>query len=285
MFSLTSVACVVAAVSSVSALVVPRATPPAGWATDYLEPYDTYHTRYLAIGCSSKHDTSFFDQCCHPLLATENAATALPAVCTASASASSSAATPSSTATADDNNDDEYDDCDDEDDNESSSSFPSSTPVATPTPTSTHKTTSTHTSTVKATTTATPVKTSTKTSSTAKAQTTAASNAVSASVYTDGFATFFYQNGVAGACGTVHKDTDFIAAIDADRYGNTSVKSSLCGKQVKITNPSNNKSVTVTIADACPTCENKDSIDLSEAAFKQIATLDEGMVKIAWSFV
>jgi hypothetical protein len=26
-------------------------------------------------------------------------------------------------------------------------------------------------------------------------------------------ATFFFQNGVAGACGTVHKDSDLIAAI------------------------------------------------------------------------
>jgi hypothetical protein len=26
-------------------------------------------------------------------------------------------------------------------------------------------------------------------------------------------ATFFFQNGVAGACGTVHKDSDMIAAM------------------------------------------------------------------------
>lgn len=38
------------------------------------------------------------------------------------------------------------------------------------------------------------------------------------------------------------------------------------------------KSVTVTIADACPTCKNSNSIDLSSAAFKKIATLEQGMV-------
>jgi expansin (peptidoglycan-binding protein) len=82
---------------------------------------------------------------------------------------------------------------------------------------------------------------------------------------------------------------------DGDRYGNLGAKSSLCGKKVKITNPANKKvcpyrinlklhlnkvpqSVTVTIADACPTCKNGNSIDLSEGAFKQIATLDQGMV-------
>ncbi|KIJ22575.1 hypothetical protein M422DRAFT_276969 [Sphaerobolus stellatus SS14] len=28
-----------------------------------------------------------------------------------------------------------------------------------------------------------------------------------------GTATFFFQNGVAGACGTVHKDTDHVVAL------------------------------------------------------------------------
>jgi expansin (peptidoglycan-binding protein) len=90
---------------------------------------------------------------------------------------------------------------------------------------------------------------------------------------------------VAGACGTVHSDNDLIAAIDVDRYGNTGVQSSLCGKQVKITNPANKKSVTVTIADACPTCENSNSIDLSVGAFTQIATEAQGEVAIDWEFV
>jgi rare lipoprotein A (peptidoglycan hydrolase) len=75
-----------------------------------------------------------------------------------------------------------------------------------------------------------------------------------------------------------------IAAIDGHRYGNLSVKSALCGQQVQITNPANKKSVTVTIVDACPTCKNGNSIDLSEAAFKKIATLSEGMVPINWTF-
>jgi len=72
--------------------------------------------------------------------------------------------------------------------------------------------------------------------------------------------------------------------MDKDRYGDLGAKSSLCGKRVKITNTKNNKSVTVVVADACPTCENGNSIDLSRGAFKQIATEEEGMVPIAWSF-
>ena len=38
------------------------------------------------------------------------------------------------------------------------------------------------------------------------------------------------------------------------------------------------QSVTVMIADACPTCVNSNSIDLSMLAFQQIASLPEGMV-------
>jgi hypothetical protein len=85
--------------------------------------------------------------------------------------------------------------------------------------------------------------------------------------------------------------------IDVQRYGNTGVKSGLCGKQVKIINPANKKassrvpvpelltngmvsiqSVTVVIADACPTCNNGNSIDLSQGAFDQIAQPEQGEV-------
>ncbi|KAK7693516.1 hypothetical protein QCA50_003084 [Cerrena zonata] len=72
---------------------------------------------------------------------------------------------------------------------------------------------------------------------------------------------------------------------DEARYGNSGAQSDLCGKQVKITNPANGKSVTVTIADDCPTCTNSNSIDLSVGAFTQIATEEQGMVGITWSFV
>ncbi|KIL65333.1 hypothetical protein M378DRAFT_10942 [Amanita muscaria Koide BX008] len=99
-------------------------------------------------------------------------------------------------------------------------------------------------------------------------------------VNTGGYATYFYQKGNPGACGTVHSDDDLIAAIDSTRYG-----SALCGKQVKITNPSNGKSVVVKVADNCPTCRNADSIDLSVAAFKNIADTSQGIVGINWVFV
>jgi expansin (peptidoglycan-binding protein) len=100
-----------------------------------------------------------------------------------------------------------------------------------------------------------------------------------------GVATFFLQNGVAGACGQVHQDSDFIAAMDQQRYGNSGGQSELCGKQVLIFNTDNGQSVTVTVADDCPTCDNANSIDLSEGAFKMLATEVQGEVPIKWQFL
>jgi len=250
----------------VSSLVVPRATPPKGYQVDRLEPYDTYHTRYMALSCNTKHNTSFFNECCHPLLASESLS-ALPAQCTPS---SVDTTVDSNDNDNDDDNDDDLPYCDDNDDgNDDGNTTPPST---TPTPAAPEPT-------------PTPTPTPARQGTPAPAPAPPSGNSADSSVQTGGFATFFYQNGVAGACGTVHQDTDMIAAIDGDRYGNLGAVSPLCGKQVKITNPQNQKTVTVTIADACPTCKNGNSIDLSVSAFQNIATLDQGMVGITWEFV
>jgi outer membrane biosynthesis protein TonB len=37
-----------------------------------LEDYATYHFRYVALDCRAQHNTSFFDECCHPLRRNEN---------------------------------------------------------------------------------------------------------------------------------------------------------------------------------------------------------------------
>ncbi|KAL0565246.1 hypothetical protein V5O48_016782 [Marasmius crinis-equi] len=99
-------------------------------------------------------------------------------------------------------------------------------------------------------------------------------------IQTGGFATWFTQGGIAGACGQVHSDSDFIAAIDQARYGDLGAVSSLCGKQVSITNNNNGNSVTVTIVDACPTCSNSNSFDLSLGAFEAIGDLSDGRLPI-----
>jgi rare lipoprotein A (peptidoglycan hydrolase) len=54
---------------------------------------------------------------------------------------------------------------------------------------------------------------------------------------------------------------------------------------VHITNTKSGKSVTVTVADECPTCENANSIDLSTGAFNMIGSSSDGVEPIEWEFV
>ncbi|KAI0336570.1 barwin-like endoglucanase [Cubamyces sp. BRFM 1775] len=201
--------------------------------------------------------------------------------------ATASSATPTATA------DDDDEDCDDDDDETSSSvvhttSAASHTSVAaqttkpassTPAPESTHVS-STHVSSSTSHS-ATP----SKTSSSQPQSTSGSSSSSSGNGPFDGNATFYYQKGNAGACGDKHPDSAFIAAMQTKRYGDLSEKSPLCGQQVKITNKNNGKTVTVTIADACPSCLTENDIDLSEGAFTQIATIPEGEVPISWEFL
>lgn len=278
------------ATSAVSAIVVPRATAPKGWDTAALESYATYHCRYLALQCQNQHNTQFFSNCCHPLAANESAS-ALPTQCQMPTGVSCSNGVLVSVGSTDDG-------CDE----------PSSTPTASAPTSSTSgtsvKSTPTYSSsstTEKSTPTPTPSSssvpvnvapapttshTSTHTSSAAAVSTTAPSTGSSdSSLNYGGFATYFYQNGNAGACGTVHSDYDFICAMDQARYGNSGNASPLCGQQVQITNENNGNTVVVTIADDCPTCANENSIDLSVAAFQALDNLSVGDVPIKWKFL
>lgn len=103
-------------------------------------------------------------------------------------------------------------------------------------------------------------------------------------VITGGFATYYWQNGNAGACGNYHSDWDYIGAIDIAWYGDDSQQSQYCGRSVTITNLNNGKSVTITVADVCPTCDTSNSFDLSYGAFTAIASEADGEVPITWYF-
>jgi hypothetical protein len=291
MFAFATLA--LAFVSTVSAVAIPRDHSDVlsrGYKADadILEDYDTYHARYMALSCQTKHNTAFFDDCCHPLLKTEKLSDR-PASCTPGAKDAPAPAAPAPAAN-DGNNDDDDDDlplCDDGDDGDDNTQPPPAAPKpaapappkaadppkqAPPQPAPQPK--------------PTPQPAPAPAPKPAAPKPAApASPAPNTSVNTGGFATFYYQNGNAGACGAFHSDNDLIAAIDGRRYGNLGARSSLCGKQVRITNTKNNKSVVVTIADACPTCVNSNSIDLSVAAFKSIADLSQGLVPISWSFL
>ncbi|KAF4502228.1 barwin-like endoglucanase [Fusarium agapanthi] len=49
-------------------------------------------------------------------------------------------------------------------------------------------------------------------------------------IFTGGFATWVYQNGILGGCGSVSQDTDFVAALDYRRYDR-----SKCGRKICVT--------------------------------------------------
>lgn len=269
------------ATSPVSALVVPRATAPKGWATTALESYDTYHCRYLALQCQNQHNTQFFSDCCHPLAANQSVSS-LPTECQMPSGVTCSNGQPVlvvSPSGSDDGGCDE----------------PSSTPTAS-TPTSSTSSTTVKATPAPTTSSSAPVNvapapttthTSTHTSSASKvvSTTTPSSGSSDSSLNYGGFATYFYQNGNAGACGTVHSDSDFICAMDQTRYGNSGNASPLCGQQVQITNQNNGNTVVVTIADDCPTCANENSIDLSVAAFEALSDLSVGDLPIKWMFL
>ncbi|GAA5821269.1 hypothetical protein JCM3770_007390 [Rhodotorula araucariae] len=100
-------------------------------------------------------------------------------------------------------------------------------------------------------------------------------------VYTGGYATYYTQNGVAGNCGDVNPDSAYIVALPTATYSG----GSHCGRKVSITRSSTGKTITAVVADSCPTCVNNSCLDLSVAAFTALATEEEGMVPITWSFI
>ncbi|KAF5392219.1 hypothetical protein D9757_001424 [Collybiopsis confluens] len=302
MFSF-SLAAVTIALStfSASARVVPRhhaiaaraLSVPSTYDQDYLEHYSTYHARYLALGCQYITVTTFSTlaatlcslssrepRCKPDATVLSSISASLEGVTSTAAPVSSSAptVTPSSDAAA------------------ASVAAPSPvaavSSVAAPSPVAAVSNVAAPSPVADVASVAAPSPSSssddtlvsteawssssssaTWSSTSAPATTTAASS----NVQTGGFATYFYQNGVAGACGTVHSDNDLIVAMDSAVYNQD-----ICGKSVTITNTANGKSVTAVVADECPTCNNAQSIDLSLATFVTIGEVSTGLLDITW---
>ncbi|AFR97767.2 hypothetical protein C343_05916 [Cryptococcus neoformans C23] len=292
---------------------------PTTYDEGYLESYDSYHARYLALSCYSQHNTTFFDDCCHPLLATETLADNRASYCTpnstavASVNATIAEATASATASADIEAESQYN-------NASSYAAEATAPVTTsaeataPVTASAEATASVTAAAVNnvaevaqqsasasseeeqptASSSSSYGRASASSSSSEEESTSTSSSSASDSsstsssqVYTGGYATFFSQGGVAGECGTVHSDDDYVIAIDSNGWWQdyeSNDSSPYCGKHITLTNTNNGKSVTAVVADVCPTCETANSLDLSIGAFNQIATEEDGMVPITWYF-
>ncbi|KAF8070779.1 RlpA-like double-psi beta-barrel-protein domain-containing protein-containing protein [Lyophyllum atratum] len=91
-----------------------------------------------------------------------------------------------------------------------------------------------------------------------------------------GKATYFAVG--LGSCGQTNVDSDYIVALNPERYEG----GSHCGKKVRIT--VSGKSATATVRDTCPGCGPGD-LDMSPSLFKHFASLDKGIFQMKWNFI
>lgn len=94
----------------------------------------------------------------------------------------------------------------------------------------------------------------------------------------------YYKLGLT-ACGQVYTDSDMVAALAFSHFTTPNPNlDPICGKRVKIVDPTTSKSVIVSIVDKCLACKVND-IDVSPAAFKMIKPLTVGRTKVVWDFI
>lgn len=92
-----------------------------------------------------------------------------------------------------------------------------------------------------------------------------------------------------GACGQIHKDTDFVVAIaygTFDTYPGSNGDPNanpICGQNIEANY--NGKCVVVTVVDRCASCPDKNAIDLSPSAFSVLASQDVGLLEgVTWAY-
>lgn len=361
MFSKTAVVAFAALAGSVSAAPIEISAnvadpasidvaAPAGWASGYLEDYETFRVRYIAVGCdyhvgqpAGSSKAEYYETCCHPILANQTLAEVRPAYCLPSDSvsaeiesivatatwvkeaavtefvgaASSVAAGVANITSAAGENLSVVTYTDAQQTATLSVLTGSDAPVATAAPaaassstqeavassssteeaaSSTYEAPASTSSTYEAPTSTSvyvaPTPTSTYVApTTSEAPAPAATTAETQNTASTGGdvhygeATFFYQNGNPGACGQYHSDSTPLVALPAWawNYNGGSSPSQYCGQSIQVTR--GDRSVVALVTDLCPSCVGADSIDLSSAAFNQIASESEGMVSVSWKFI
>ncbi|CAP62076.1 uncharacterized protein PODANS_5_460 [Podospora anserina S mat+] len=87
-----------------------------------------------------------------------------------------------------------------------------------------------------------------------------------------------------GACGQLHQDSEFVVALshadfDPQTPGGNPNNNPLCGRRLRAS--FEGKSVKVAVIDRCPAC-SAGSLDLSPAAFSQLADLGRGRIQGSW---
>ncbi|KAK4675201.1 hypothetical protein QC764_500460 [Podospora pseudoanserina] len=87
-----------------------------------------------------------------------------------------------------------------------------------------------------------------------------------------------------GACAQLHQDSEFVVALshadfDPRTPGGNPNNNPLCGRRLRAS--FEGKSVEVAVVDRCPAC-SAGSLDLSPAAFSQLADLGRGRIQGSW---
>ncbi|RKP25853.1 RlpA-like double-psi beta-barrel-protein domain-containing protein-containing protein [Syncephalis pseudoplumigaleata] len=97
-----------------------------------------------------------------------------------------------------------------------------------------------------------------------------------------GDGTFYNMEGGYTACGEKHSDSEHYAAVAPSWFttGNHN-NDPICRKCALVKGPKGQ--VKVHINDICPPCA-RDSIDMTPAAFSQIADQADGRVSVSWEF-
>ncbi|WRT66739.1 uncharacterized protein IL334_003702 [Kwoniella shivajii] len=97
----------------------------------------------------------------------------------------------------------------------------------------------------------------------------------------NGQATYFEVG--LGACGWWNQNSDYIVALNSEIFERNG--GSNCGQGITLTNTDNGKTIKVSVADECPTCDGG-SLDLSPSAFAALTdgNMDQGVFPISWHF-
>ncbi|CEP14602.1 hypothetical protein [Parasitella parasitica] len=101
--------------------------------------------------------------------------------------------------------------------------------------------------------------------------------------YNRGEGTFYDLETRVGSCGKQSKNSEFVAAVNAEQMGQDGRNNPNCGKDIEVVGPSG-KIIQVTAVDNCKTCKSG-GLDLSPAAFEEIGDFSHGSVPIKWKFV
>ncbi|KAK9506990.1 hypothetical protein O3M35_008828 [Rhynocoris fuscipes] len=94
----------------------------------------------------------------------------------------------------------------------------------------------------------------------------------------------YYNLGMT-ACGRTYSNSDHVAALAFGHFTAANPNNDpMCGRRVRIVDPSSKKQVEVTVVDKCQACKMND-IDVSPSVFQQLKPLSVGRTQVKWQFV